>query len=276
MLTTPQNTTAGRSPSRSNAATIAAAVLSAACLAVSANAAPNLVPNPSFESVSQCPSTLDVVTGEIHFAAPWKSAILSPDLFHSCTVVPSVSTPNNSRGFQWPYLSAAATTNLGGHAGFSLWTSDCPNCREYVQVPLGRSLTRDTQYRASFHVSLAESSGFAIDRIGARLSHLTVAHVPNVGVVLPMVPQVEHQGPPITELNDWVLITGKFHAEGNENNLIIGNFREDPELDLAYVGGANDNIAYYYLDGIALQEADIDDLKDPSGPNSNGMMTTTS
>lgn len=280
MLITPRMTTAGLFLVRTNAATVAAAVLSAACLVAPVNAAPNLVPNPSFESVSQCPTTIDIVTGQTHFAQPWKAALLSPDLFHGCAVAVSVNTPNNGMGWQWPYdpHSAGATSSQRGYAGLSLWTNACPDCREYVQVPLGQSLTEGVRYRASFFVSLADFSAYAIDRIGARLSAKAVAHVPAVGVVLPMEPQVESQGAPITDKDHWVLITGKFRAEGDEDNLIIGNFREDADLTVAFVGNGGTSVgsnnAYYYLDGVSVQETDVNDLKDPSGPDSSGMMTT--
>lgn len=250
-----------------------AALVAAVFASAPAVAAPNLVPNPSFTLVTLCPTALEVVFGQIHLAEPWERAGQSPDLFHYCGS-PSVSVPNNAPGWQCPYgEDCMGSTLQGGYAGISVYSDSCSDCREYLQVELNQPLAGGVRYRVSFYVSLADDDAdYAIDRIGAHLSD--GAFVPVNGGVLPVQPQVESQGGPIVDTVNWVLITGKFRADGGEDNITLGNFREDPELDVEPVSGEA-GYAYYFVDQVSVQKADITDLKNPGPePDHTGMMTT--
>ncbi|MBK7816968.1 MAG: hypothetical protein IPJ60_04985 [Sphingobacteriaceae bacterium] len=59
----------------------------------------NLVPNPSFENVSMCPSALT----QISLAAPWfQAGTGTPDLFVACSTNTDVGVPVNLLGNQAP------------------------------------------------------------------------------------------------------------------------------------------------------------------------------
>lgn len=238
------------------------------------NAASNLAPNPGFEVATWCPTALEVPFGQIHFAEPWARAGQSPDYFHSCSTSPDVDMPDNAPGWQMSNtVSAGSTTPYGGYAGIATWTRNCADCREYLQVRLTGSLRCGVNYRASFYVSLADESLYAIDQLGAYVSSGSL--MPIDGGVLPYTPQVESVGPPIDDMINWVLITGKFLAAGGEDNIAIGNFRKDQELTVVPVAGdGNSTHAYYYIDDVAVEKADITDMKDPSAaPDPAGMLT---
>ena len=259
---------------RRSALGLAAAALLLGFAAGGVSAADSLVPNGSFTVVAPCPSGLDNGIGSIERAAPWERAGQSPDLFHSCSTEVSSDVPHNALGHQMPVddLPAQTVTVFGGYAGLSVWHSACDACREYMQVPLTQSLSAGARYRVSFQVSRAETAPYAIDRLGA---HLSDGPLPLAGGVMPVLPQVEHDGPAIEEHLGWELITGTFVADGGEDHLTIGNFYEDIDVDAVAVDGMT-GMAYYYVDAVAVEEADINDLEDlTTRPASDGSMRMT-
>ena len=60
----------------------------------------NLVPNPSFEGRSSCPSG----TSQIHLATHWNDPMVAPstsDYLHTCSSKNTSSVPQNSFGYQY-------------------------------------------------------------------------------------------------------------------------------------------------------------------------------
>src|SRR5262245_10909901 len=178
----------------------------------------NLVPNNSFETYTSCPTGF----GQIAVATPWDTPNTgTSDCLNACApvVFPSVNVPSNEQGFQ------AALTGVG-YAGL-IPLSAAPDYREYVQAPLTSPLTPGMPYLVKFHVSLADLSLLAIDRIGAYLSVGPVGPVPNYAA-LPFTPQVESPANAfLTDATNWTLISGVYVATGGEDHIVIGNFHDD-------------------------------------------------
>ena len=51
---------------------------------------------------------------------------------------------------------------------------------------------------------------------------------------------------------DWTVVTGTFTAEGNEKFLVIGAFTNGGFESSKVIDGADNQRAYYYLDGVSL------------------------
>ncbi|MDO9187033.1 MAG: hypothetical protein Q7W13_13545 [Bacteroidia bacterium] len=71
----------------------------------------NLVPNPSFEQYSSCPST----ECGISLATGWYSAGYTPDYFNGCASWP-FGAPQNAAGYQYP-ASGNAYALVGTYGG---------------------------------------------------------------------------------------------------------------------------------------------------------------
>ena len=83
----------------------------------------NLVPNNSFESISNCPLT----QSQINLAYSWIGYGGTPDLFNSCFLNDNgVGVPKNLTGYQTPRTG-------NGYAGIYTYGY---NIREYIQVNL--------------------------------------------------------------------------------------------------------------------------------------------
>ena len=69
------------------------------------------------------------------------------------------------------------------------------------------------------------------------------------------IPQVESDVM-MADTSGWVLISGVFKAQGDENHITIGNFRDDNFTDTFRIQNKfnNDYYSYYYIDDISVYE----------------------
>jgi len=222
----------------------------------------NLVPNPSFEIITNCPTA----NSQIYFAPPWfqpayfiggnTTSGSSTDLFNSCAPINSltgISVPINALGYQ------LARTGIG-YAGF--WSSISTfNEREYIEVPLSYTLVTNRTYCVEFYVSLASVSQHAISNIGAYFSNDSLLTLSSS--IDTIVPQIENLlGNIITDTANWVLVSGSFTATGGEKFMTIGNFHNPANTNSqANPGGIYDG-AYYYLDDISVVDCTGDGVEE--------------
>lgn len=207
---------------------------------------PNLVPNPSFETFTTCPNSLDQIT----FAPPWNSPTAHvAEYLNACASGGFNDVPNNLYGSQAAHTGVAYSAievywhPPPGHSGV--------NAREYLQAPLIAPLQSGHEYRVSFWVSLTDSqSAWAIEEISAHLSVGAVGPLPGSGV-LNLVPQVTNTSGPLASTTAWMLVTGTFFASGGEDHVIIGNFLPDLATTAIPAGG-HSAIVNYYVDDITV------------------------
>ncbi|HEY0977523.1 MAG TPA: gliding motility-associated C-terminal domain-containing protein [Flavobacteriales bacterium] len=211
--------------------------------------AQNLVPNPGFEVVVDCPGD----AAALELAAPWTiPTVGSTDLFHSCSgpscpeYFPFVCVPTNWVGDQLPRTGE-------GYAGFFALWEQTTAYREYMQVPLAEPLAAGTTYHVSFHLSLADASGRATNSVGAYFSDGPIAQ----GDVSPFsqyTPQVS-AGSVIVDKTGWVEVSGCFMANGGEQYLTIGNFNTYANSSFITVPGGSTGHCYYYVDDVSVIES---------------------
>lgn len=204
----------------------------------------NLVPNPGFETYAGCPTGF----GQVSLAAPWDTPNTgTSDYFNACAPVtfPSVNVPQNQQGVQ-------AANGGVGYAGL-IPLSAAADYREYIQAPLASPLVAGTPYLVRFHVSLADESLLAIDRLGAYLSVGPVGPVPNYAA-LPFTPQVESPANVfLTDATGWTLISGTIVAAGGEDHIVIGNFHDDASTATVPGPGQWPGGSYYYVDDVSVE-----------------------
>ncbi|MFT7670891.1 MAG: hypothetical protein ACI8X5_003604 [Planctomycetota bacterium] len=201
----------------------------------------NLVPNPSFEVNTGCPSG----AAQLNLATPWNQPTTgTSDYFNSCATDPLLGVPNNNIGSQAAFQGDA-------YAGFIAYHQPIPSYREYMQVPLNSPLLRDRDYEISFNVSRSDNSVFAIDRIGAYFQVGPVSV--NSYLALPYAPQVASPiSVPLINATGWTLVSGSFTAKGGETHMVIGNFVQEVSTIPTHIGGSNP-VAYYYVDQVCVQ-----------------------
>jgi OOP family OmpA-OmpF porin len=184
--------------------------------------AQNLIPNGSFENNTVCPNN----NSQINLATPWMnpSTTGSPDYYHQCGSYPA-SVPLNNTGYQQPMQGL-------GYSGMYLYSIlSGSDLREYIEAPLTTTLQAGFCYKFKMYVSLCSNYRLTTDDIGAYFSPTLISVGLNYNA-LPYTPQVSNtQGVFLDTLN-WTLVSGSFVASGNEQYVIIGNFKNGTKLIL--------------------------------------------
>jgi len=217
------------------------------CVAFFLSAQPNLVPNPSFESDTACPTSLS----QLEYTGNWyQPNTASSDYFHACNTGLYYSVPTNIFGAQH------AVNNGQAYAGAYVYTGLNQDYREYMQTKLTNTLVAGQKYYLSFYVCLSESSELATDDIGAYLSVSSFSFSTNTA--LNFTPQVSNaQGQVLSDTAVWRQITGMFTATGGERYITIGNFKNDLQTTTQPVSSMVTNFAYayYYVDAVCLSQS---------------------
>lgn len=216
------------------------------CLFIGSISGQNLVPNGGFESVAACPNQ----QGQLYLASPWDTLNASPDLFSSCATsagnCQSVNVPENFAG-------SVSAHNGNNYAGFFVYSAALSNYREYMQVPLIQPLQAGEIYKVTAWLRKAPNCSHAVASIGMTLSSGALVQFGTSPLGFP--PQVENSGV-LNVSNQWVAVEGFIIATGGENNITIGNFRDDNNSGAVLIGSSGNPCslqgAYYYIDDVSV------------------------
>jgi len=214
----------------------------------------NLVPNPSFEIYSTCPST----AGQMNLASGWAYGSLggSPDYFNSCSNPSTVGVPSNKFGHQ--------SANSGNaYAGFGNYSS--LDYREYIEAKLDSTLISSHKYCVEFYVSLADTMLIACNNIGMYFSD--TFSLQSTGTNLFYTPQISNDIVlnQLTNKIGWTKVSGDFIATGGENYIVIGNFLDNNNSDTALSVGGYVYSAYYYIDDVSVVDCTYDGIDEITG-----------
>lgn len=228
----------------------------------------NLVDNGGFESSTGKAKKL----GQIDMATGWKSPTgQRADLFLSGSKMPEIGTPMNTFGKEAPKEG----DNYAGIAVFSMGNK-VP--RSYIMAKLKSPLKKDVKYCVSFYVSLAESSKYASNQIGAHLSKKEFGTDQKSSIIDKT--HVLHENNKIFNATyGWEKVCGTYVAEGGEKYITIGNFTADDDTKRENNKKSPDGelksvkpiiAAYYYIDDVVVtiiteeQPCDCGGDKDPN------------
>ena len=211
----------------------------------------NLVTNPSFEDHKACPVRLGNFNSDVvGWSTPTNG---STDYFHSCSE--AMGTPKNFNGTQ--------IADFGeGYAGFYLYAPN--DYREYMQAELLTPLEKGVSYELSFFVSLAERSDFAINEFGVVFSEHPLSF--EIHKELSKMHLYKDTGNSFTYLEigyshfandtkDWMLVSTPYVANGNEQFMTLGNFKNNARTRKFLFNKGAKQGAYYYVDMVSLSRA---------------------
>lgn len=201
----------------------------------------NLVPNPSFENFTTCPTA----SGQITFASPWYNATTSgtTDFFNACSASGYGVPKHGGIGYQY-------SKSGNGYSGIWVYSSG-PNYREYLQVPLIDTLQIGTCYIVEYYVNLFNTMKYALGSVDAHFSTIAIGTT-GTGDVLNLSPQItKFSSTAISDTVLWTKISGIYMATGVENYLTIGNFFDDINTDTINTGSSYYG-SYYYIDDVSV------------------------
>lgn len=210
--------------------------------------AQNLVPNGDFSEYKYCPGW----RGLLGWAEPWYSPNRNTtDFCHVCADPTAYAgIPENRWGYQESYVG-------DGYIGLRTWISPevfvaGKNYREYMAVALLDSLVAGEAYLLGFQLSIGDSAAYFSDDIGMYLSPDSIPD----DSLLRVQPQLANpEGNMLTNLEEWVEISGTYIAKGGEKYLVIGNFKEDAQTTLQKRPNSEDlfQTTYYFIDDVRVE-----------------------
>lgn len=217
--------------------------------------AQNLISNPSFEEIMNCPNG----DGQIYMVDDWNSMLgMTPDLLHTCAP-PSVfgslfAAPLSRFGYQIPRTGEAYMGISAYRFNFETATN---GGYEYMETMLNSSTKEGVSYFIEFYVSpndiiTASGLGFT-DGLGLVLTDeklLPEEEIPEDLIILD--PTIIHQGSVIKDTVNWTRIYGSHIATGREKYATIGNFRPQPETIFEIVEPEGLQRSYYFIDDVAI------------------------
>lgn len=218
----------------------------------------NLVQNSSFEVLNTEPCGITMTSAEFNSnITSWQSANLgTPDIFltsidPSCWNFQTNSTYPGPIGLKGPQLPHSGEAFIG----FFAYTIDGLEQRDYIQIELENPLEIGMTYIVEFYVSLADSTEYSVNNVGAYLSSDAI-YVSSTGV---LAYEAQITFPDfIDDTENWVRIADTIVVEENYSFLTIGNFNDDAATDTQVNpdGGACVGCygAYYFIDDVSISE----------------------
>lgn len=229
-----------------------ALLLSILLLLVPCVHAQNLVPNWSFEEISECPEFL----GEIEKAVGWLSfrEENSCDFYHVCGLPDTTGVPSNALG--WQYASHGnAYAGIHTFSGDDGWPWDY---REYIGIELLEPLVVGQTYHATFKLSLTCAGTDLLPAVTRYAAN-------NLGLLFTTSHWIQGPFDPLPErahvrsqlvVEDtiaWTMVSGSFVADSAYRYLVVGNFFTDASTDWVVVDpDGSVDLAYYYVDEVCV------------------------
>lgn len=200
--------------------------------------------NGGFETCSNYPTA----PGQISLVSGWSnggSASATPDFYHYA---------GNMAG-DIPVTPVANVNAHGGSGivGFMATGPHLSNRREYISTALTAPLTPGTPYLLSFFLTNGSwtpgsLAGLKTSHIGAYFSQAAVSQSSELPI--PVNPHCVIDTAFYSR--DWVKVSFSFTPTVAYEHLTIGVFGDDGNKTIDYVEGDNTQIAYYFIDDVAL------------------------
>lgn len=221
---------------------------------LSLKAQQNLVPNPSFELIDNCP--------EGHFMGgdPWivqnwhvpPGSITTPDLFSSCFNGSTPIFPHEDISVPFNFMGYAHPNTGENYMGFLLKYGGLTG-GENMQTQLLSPMIGGQTYLCGFYTQKADSSYYAIDKIGMNISIGQSTQNMNQPMTY-LTPQIENANGIIYDSINWINVEGVYTASGGESFITIGNFYNNIETNAdSIISNTNTHWAkrgYYLLDDV--------------------------
>ena len=253
----------------------------------------NLLPNGDFEIIN-VPLSCQNQFSALHWSNP---TLTSPDIFsldYPNSDCNSYQIPSNWQGFQFPRSGNNYTGIISGVINFQLNAANNSELKEYIQAQLSTPLVKDKRYCVGGFTSLANLSqsqvafyatqGFpccetlSILHLGALFSNTkdfynTYETIQNADVI----DLYRENNDFLNDTSNWMQIESPFLANGGEEYLIYGNFKNstDAQFELIHTfdldsllewWAINQNTVpgryvYYYFDDMYVYEIPTTKIK---------------
>ncbi len=218
----------------------------------------NLVPNYSFENYAVCPSKLNSYP-----PYPW---------YNACKHIGSYCNSccnDNFAGVPINYVGNFGYQNAHSGYGYAIADFLYSGERTYIQVNLNTSLIANKKYYAAYYVNIPNPLKLACNNVAMLFTDTAIYSDLNRLTFNPIIanPQIVNYGNPIiVDTLNWIKVSGIFKANGGEQYLTIGNFKDDNQtLSKVILPSSPYAKASYYIDDVSVIPLDSMPLKTNAG-----------
>ena len=228
------------------------------CINFKISAQQNLVPNPSFEIYKVCPNNpLDPPPPPWYVPTNYGIAYCN-----ACSNSPNLSVPFFGLGnFQYAHTGNA-------FCALDFVNNYTQNHRNYYQVKLLDSLKKNKFYYVEFFAVSTNTAAARCNNIAALFTN-TAVYVDTVHYpygVLNGNPQIVNYGNPIiSDTFNWIKVSAIFKAQGGEQYLTLGNFKDDTLTNYLVLDSSLYDYAGYSIDDVSVIPLDSFCLKADAG-----------
>lgn len=233
--------------------------------------AQNLVPNPSFELYTSCPTGIGSVAYSPGYTSfPTVKSWVNPlsngtaDYFNTCaSTISYASVPQNSFGTQPP-------RNGNGYIGIIPWQGVIQNGNmtnvfgEYIECKLTQPMVPGGRYCVTFYVSSSVANAtynfVGIDKVGIHFSNAQISQATGYSLNLPY--HISNAtGAFLTDTSGWTKINGIYTAQGGEQWLTLGWFNNGGTPNFQPIKPSTPNPADYYRTYLYIDDVSVVPLK---------------
>jgi gliding motility-associated-like protein len=207
----------------------------------------NLIPNPSFEDISDCSELQQ--TSSVGLGLFWYAVLVTPDLFHVC----ARGVPVNRANCYQPALDGS------GYAGINTYLTT-QRTTEYFGTKLLKTLKKGNVYFIRFYASPRNCGDYAVcysDAMGLAFSETRYQEERIFGAeqIPPFKTAIQNPvGNILKDTVNWTEISGCYTANGTEQYAILGSFRTSANTKSeGCIGGTG---SYHYIDNVGVFEFD--------------------
>ena len=208
----------------------------------------NLVPNPSYEEYTLCPSN----KSQIDRAVGWSSLFISPDYFNECCPTDTVDVPTNAFGHQW-------ASDEQAYVGAGTYPVDG---KEYLQARLLDPLMPGQPVHVSMRVSPGgfgilgfTSPKLASSGIGMRFSQAALDYGVYYGQ-FEYDQAVLHCDQILQDTSAWLTLSGMYTPDSAYQYIQLGNFFSDSLTQSSVLHPGGDVYwAYAFIDEVCVSVA---------------------
>ena len=217
----------------------------------------NLILNPSFEILDSC----SVYTIRLDNATDWNNIIMNPicetTLLNSCNNLSPYNNTGGGNTYQLPRTGK-------GYGALHIYSpppnSSYTNFRMYSIGNLNSFLSNGKNYCGKLYINLANVSPYKINQFGMYFDDGSIIGMQtNCNTIINLIPQISNN--PSFIMGDtlgWMKIEGIFTANGTENHITLGNFKDDINTVGISTGFVTNFIpAYYNIDDLSLIATEI-------------------
>ncbi len=229
----------------------------------------NYVLNPSFEDTLGCTDNQQEIYKTRHWTGVkdtlwnYDSLVLHgdnfwiPDLELTCRDSMGVGgCPNNTFFYQHP-RTGNAMVEMGVYLNYwKCYDPANPNyyVAQFAQGRLRQHLTAGTRYCINFYTNMEETSGYAVNHIGAYVDDGSIDTITGIPRPLTAYTAQAFTTVVVSDSINWVKIEGSFVANGSEKFITIGVFVDTARITKMEIN-AGFCIGQYLFDDISVIES---------------------